>query len=385
MLAAHGLLPPRNCEGKEGVLRVIRALKAIQFDPINVIGRNPDLVLQSRVVDYRPSMLDELLYEERRLLDGWDKMSCIYPVEDWPFFARQRKKMIEEHGNADDVPMQVAPDILEKIKQKGPQSSLDFKMDEKADWSWGPAKTSRVALEALYAMGKIGIHHREGNRRYFGRIENLLPDGLLNAPDPNPTLEAYQTWHIRRRIASLKFAHAHAGVHWGGMIGVKTRRRRKLINELCRRGEIRAVGIEEMPERVFFIQDQDVDLLREGSSKREHPPEGAFIAPLDNLLWDRDLIQWLFDFEYAWEVYKPAKERTFGYYVLPVLYGDDFVGRVEPVFDRETRCLTIKDWWWEDGVQKTTEMREAIEDCLGDFMAYLGAEEVRLPTSLTDG
>jgi len=384
LLAAHGLLPPRDYEGKQGAREVVRSLNAIQFDPINVIGRNPDLVLQSRVRDYRPAMLDELLYRDRKLLDGWDKMSCIYPVEDWPYFERYRKKMIHEHGDLDEVAMQVAPEILEKIKREGHQSSLDYKGYEKADWFWGPAKTSRLALEALFAMGRIGIHHREGNRRHFDLIGNLLPEELLQSPDPNPSLGAYQAWHVRRRIGSLKFAHAHAGAHWGGIMGVKSRQRRILISDLYRGDEICAVGVKEIPGRVFFIQKQDLELLQGWGGMRESPHQAAFIAPLDNLMWDRDLIAWLFNFEYTWEVYKPAKDREFGYYVLPVIYGDRFVARFEPVLDREDQLLMIQGWWWEDGIQRTDDLLAAVGTCMDDFMTYLGAEGVRLHSSLSD-
>ncbi len=384
-LAAHHLLPPRSFEGKNGVLQVIRSLRAIQFDPINIVGRNPDLVLQSRVQNYRPGMLDDLLYRERKLLDGWDKMASIYPREDWPYFARQRNKMAREHGDPDGIAMQVAPEILERIRKEGPQSSLDFKGYDKADWSWGPAKTSRVALEALYGMGVIGIHHRENSRRYFDLIEHLLPDPVREAPDPNRALEEYQAWHIRRRIGSLKLAQAHAGAHWSGIMGVKSRQRRKILHKLWERGEIRAVGITEIPGRVFFIQDRDAQLIAGWEGERDAPQKTAFIAPLDNLMWHRDLIEWLFDFKYTWEVYKPAEDREYGYYVLPVIHGDRFVARVEPVFERDKRRLMIQGWWWEEGIDRTDSLGEGIVDCLRDFMGYLGAEEVGLDPALAAG
>ncbi len=99
-------------------------------------------------------MLDDLLYEQRKLIDGWDKMSSIFPVEDWPYFSRHREKMIVEHGQPSGRVMEIAPDVLGKIREDGPQSSLDFKGYEKTDWFWQPTRASRVALEALYAMGR---------------------------------------------------------------------------------------------------------------------------------------------------------------------------------------------------------------------------------------
>ncbi|MFO8035760.1 MAG: crosslink repair DNA glycosylase YcaQ family protein [Anaerolineales bacterium] len=384
MLAAHGLLPPREKEGKRGVLQVIRDLNAIQFDPIDIVGCNSDLVLQSRVKEYRPQMLDDLLYKERDLIDGWDKMSSIFPVEDWPYFSRHREKMVEEHGKPDGKVMEIAPDVLGKIREDGPQSSLDFKGYEEADWFWGPTRASRVALESLYAMGRLGIHHRENKRRYFDLIENLLSEDLIETPDPNQTKEGYQSWHVWRRVGSLKLAHAHSGEHWGGILGVKSAERREILRSLVEEGKVQALSVDEVPGRVFFIQSQDISLLEEIHGDPEDLRRAAFIAPLDNLLWDRKLLTWLFDFEYAWEVYKPKEKREYGYYVLPVLVGDQFVARVEPVFDKEERCLTIQGWWWEEGVEGVGEMEPAIRDCLADFREYLGAERVRVSEAVRD-
>lgn len=381
LLAAQGLLPPRVKTGKEGVLETVRTLGAIQFDPINVVGRNPDLVMQSRVRDYRPEMLDGLLYRDRKLVEGWDKMASIFPVEDWPSFARHREKMVREHGDPQGKAMQVAPEVLDKIKRDGPQSSLDFKGYEKADWSWGPAKTSRVALETLFAMGVVGIHHRENNRRYFDVIENLLPEQILGAPDPHPTQSAYQSWHVYRRVGSLKLAQAHAGEHWGGILGLKTPARRQLLHDLCDRGKLLPLGIEELPGRVFFIQDQDVPLLQDVRKDHPAPQRAALVAPLDNLLWHRKLVRWVFDFDYVWEVYKPQQDREYGYYVLPLLFGDRFVARIEPVYEAENRRLVIKGCWWEENMAEEG-MVEAFRACMRDFMGYLGAEEIAVNEEL---
>ncbi|MBS1249544.1 MAG: hypothetical protein MAG431_01124 [Chloroflexi bacterium] len=106
------------------------------------------------------------------------------------------------------------------------------------------------------------------------------------------------------------------------------------------------------------------------------PPQAAFIAPLDNLMWDRKSLTWVFDFEYVWEVYKPKEKREYGYYVLPVIYGDRFVARFQPVFDKENKALAIQNWWWEEGVKPDAAMKSALHTCLMDFRAYLQAESV---------
>jgi uncharacterized protein YcaQ len=119
------------------------------------------------------------------------------------------------------------------------------------------------------------------------------------------------------------------------------------------------------------VKDNSVEIKR-----------AAIIAPLDNLLWDRELIGQLFNFKYRWEVYKPVAEREYGYYVLPVLYGDRFVTRFEPERDKKTGAFVIKNWWWEEEIEKTDEMFNALHDCFQRFSGYLGTDTIRVDKKL---
>ncbi len=383
VLTLQGLYPPRSWQGKQGVKEFIKKVRSIQFDPINVVGRNPDLVLQARIKDFRPVMLDELLYEERYLIDNWDKMASLSLVEDWPCFARHRARMEDIFGIPSDVVMSLAPDVLEQIRREGPQSSLDYDFDHKTDWAWGPTRVVRASLEGLFKMGKLGVHHRVNNRRYFDLIENLIPEEILAAPDPNHDREGYQHWHVLRRIGALGLAHPNAGEQWGGIMGVKSARRREIIRNLLDSGKLLAVEVEGLPGEQFFLRSEDESILQK-SLAADSAPRAALIAPLDNLLWDRKSLKRLFEFSYMWEVYKPVKQRQFGYYVLPVLYGDRFVARLDPAFDRDSGRLTIKDWWWEPAVKITRALKEAVIDCLADFSRYLDARELHLSATVRE-
>ena len=381
ILAAQGLYPPRTWSGKRGIKSFFKRVRSIQFDPINVVGRNPDLVLQSRVKDFRPSMLDEMLYQDRFLVDNWDKMASISLAEDWPNFSRHRARMVEIFGVPSEVVMRLAPTILEQIRREGPQCSLDYKFEQKTDWAWGPTRVTRASLEGLFKMGQLGVHHRVNNRRYFDLIENLLPTELLETADPQATLEEYQDWHILRRVTALGLAHPNAGVQWGGMIGIKTPRRRQTLRDLVDQGELHEIEIEGLEGEVFYLHKKDRKVLNR--VKKEQPiPEAAFIAPLDNLLWDRKSLNRVFDFSYTWEVYKPKVKRDYGYYVLPVLYGDHFVGRIDPGFDKKTRVLTINNWCWEEEILPDQAMLKALKNCLENFLIYLDARELKFSKTL---
>jgi len=227
----------------------------------------------------------------------------------------------------------------------------------------------------------LGVHHRVTNRRYFDLIENLLPKDLLETPNPNQTIGEYQTWHVLRRIKSLGLAHPNAGVQWSGIQGVKTFQRQQITDQLVEKEALLTIEIQDMPGQVFFLRREDKTLL---NKVIESDPvwEAALIAPLDNLLWDRKTLSRIFNFDYRWEVYTPKKKRKYGYYVLPLLYGDNFCARVDPEFDKKTRIFTVRNWWWEDGVKPDQEMKAALQRCLEDFLVYLDAEGIKYSKTL---
>ncbi|MBN1316722.1 MAG: YcaQ family DNA glycosylase [Anaerolineales bacterium] len=373
-LLAHQMLwPPRKLEGKEGIMAYIRHAGSIQFDPINKVGRNPDLVLQSRVKDYKPDMIEELLYNDRRLVDGWDKMAAIFPIEDWPYFSRRRAHHKKRHRNQDDL-ADIKPAVVEAIRANGPQSSIDLKGDERIEWYWGtPTSLARAALETLFYTGDVVVHHRVGARRIFDLAERCLPADIFYASDPNKTTQAYQDWHVLRRIGGLGLAESRSSEYWLGILGVKSVERKESLARLVEMGKLALVEIDGFPGRTFYLRTADLPALEAVRSQDRVQHGAAIIGALDNLMWDRELVNRLFDFEYVWEVYKPKARRKYGYYVLPVLYGDRFIARFDPEFDRKTKTLTVLNWWWEPNVEPDAGIKNALIDCFQDFMRYLGA------------
>lgn len=379
LLAHQRLLPPRQLRGEAGILGFLKHIGCIQFDPIDVVGRNANLVLQSRVRDHRPAVLEDLLYRQRLLLDGWDKLASIYLTSDWPNFARHRTRMVDHHGRPENPAMQLAAEVVERIRREGPLSSIDFAHAEKVQGAWGrPTRLAREALEILNAMGVLGVHRRVGTRRFFDLNDRLLPAELLTQPDPHLDDDDYRAWHVLRRVRTVGLVNPAGAEFWLGIPGLKSRERLAAQARLLERGDLVPVQIEGIPRRTFLMASVDRPTLEAVRSRAQGRPQAALIAPLDNLTWDRQLLRWLFDFDYIWEVYAPAAKRKYGYYVLPVLCGDRFVARVEPRFDRETRVLTIENWWWEAGIEAGRPMQQALNTCLRHFMRYLQAEGLRL-------
>ncbi|MDH3943977.1 MAG: winged helix DNA-binding domain-containing protein [Anaerolineae bacterium] len=380
LLAHHGLWPPRKLKGKEGILTYIDRVGCVQYDTINVVGRNADLVMQSRVKGYRPEMLAELLYQDRKLWDGTDKVASLYRIEDYPYFARRREYMMSYPDERFQKALAMGPKVLKAIRERGPLSSIDFDDDEeRLDWFWGnPTKLTRAALEAMLATGKLGVHHKVGTRRIYDLTERLLGEEIAQAPDPHNEYDDYIDWHIYRRVGGLGLAHPGAGERWLGIYKAKSPERRAAYHRLVEDGSLVAAEVEGIEKETFFLRREVLDVLEKVSRGRQPRAQAAFIAPLDNMMWDRRTIEWLFGFEYVWEVYKPKAKREYGYYVLPVLYGDKFAARMDAKFDRKAGVLHLNNWWWEKGMDVNESVEKALSSCLTEFMAYLGAQGLQL-------
>ncbi|MFN2228488.1 MAG: DNA glycosylase AlkZ-like family protein, partial [Anaerolineae bacterium] len=348
-------------------------------DPLNIVGCNPELVLQARVGDFGPSMLEELLYQDRALLDGWDKMRSIVPVEDWPHFRRRREGARVYRGRSRDEVDAVVPAVRRELEARGPLSSIDLDFGRTVDWSWAPARLARAVLESMCDWGDLIVHHKVNTRKVYDLVHKHIPHEILSAPDPNETTEAYHEWYVQRRVGSVGLVPDGGGAAgaWLGLPGIKSRERAAIVERLLRRGELLQLDVEGLA-RPCLIRSADAATLDRVLRDDGVPPRAAIIAPLDNLIWDRRFAEELFGFSYVWEVYKPVEQREYGYYVLPILYGDRFVARFEPGRKGKREALTIANWWWEEGVAPSPEMQAALVDCFSQFLAFLGRDELRI-------
>lgn len=376
LLAHQGLLPPRKLAGKEGILKFVERVGCIQFDPLDRVGRNSDLVLQARIDDYRPDQLWELLYEDRKLLDGLDKNMSIYRVEDWPHFTRYRQDRFRNYPETWEEIARIVPEIKRAFQDNDYLSSSDLEFHKGVKWPWGSTRLGRAALEKMYFKGELIIHHKQGNRKFYAPAEKHLPAKLLLRDEPNPEPEQFFRWIVKRRIGGVGLLWGRSGDAWLGIEGMKTKERKKAIADLLSQGEIVDVQVDGIRDP-FFLRSEDLPLMEKVLENKKEEKSFSFLGPLDNLIWDRRMIKALFHYDYSWEVYKPASQRIYGYYVLPSLFHDRFVARFEPIFHRQKKVLSIENWWWEENVEVTLEMKEALKNCLRDFLKYLDAREIK--------
>jgi len=360
LVLRHLLAPPRSLPPEpESVLRVVERLGSLQFDPLEVAGRNHDLVLLARVAGYRRDWTDHWLYEDRRLYETYNKSLNIVPVAELPWFRWIWDRAQARHtGRAFDEHAPLVEELMTRIREQGSLLPRDVGAREAIDWYWRPTNQVRAILEALAEVGTIGIARREGNLRVYDLAERLFPPAILAEHRPEEEQQQHRLL-ARYRGNGLLGASGNQEL-WVGGTGYaadRARRRTALVED----GRLLPVRVEGIKGERFVVAEDATYLhqagreISDGTSPGGAEPSVTLLAPLDPLCWDRDLLRRLFGFDYVWEVYVPAPKRRWGYYVLPMVYGDRFVGRIEPRIDRRARTLHVLGAWFEPGFDPLAE------------------------------
>jgi uncharacterized protein YcaQ len=385
LVARQLLAPARTLEGgPDAVLEFLRRFGSIQFDPIAVAGRSHDLVLHARVAGYDAAW-SELLYERQELFEAVNKGLSFVLMRDYPWFrvtsSLRSSRLLAENA-------EVAERVLERVRADGPLSALDFDREHGAAIDWFGVKTNvvRAVLEAYAVTGVLGLARRDGNRRYYDLIERLVPRDVLERDVPLRE-------QLRHKMLSRYRAHGLLGASSGGDVfgGLGPAKpdprypeyagRTVVREELIEDGELVPVEVEGVRGKKFVLRNE-VDLL---AAPPEPPASVAFLSPFDPVVWDRGLLGSLFGFDYVWDLFHPPAKRRFGWYVLPILFRDRFVGRIEPRIDRAERRVEVLGFWWEDGFQPRREdgFVDAMRAALRAYLDFAGADRLEWPAHLS--
>lgn len=387
VLGRQGLWPGRRWKGKKGVAQAIRVCEAVQLDPLNVIARSQDIVLHSRVLEYKPEYLHRVAYEERQAFDygGWLAM---YPMSDLPYWRLHMSRRAHEEYVAYFVKghKELLNYVRDELRRRGPLGNRDFDGKRVEQWSYRGRKETAVALFDLWLSGELMIHHREGFERVYDFRENIAPkefDIIASEDDAEKFFarKAVAFMGLKResemkRELQYYLRKEYTKAEMAGLLG-----------GWIESGMLRQVQVEGGRE-TYLVLGEDVaalESLEKGKVPKGWNPketttleEVTFLAPLD-IVSARGRAKKLFDFEYTWEVYTPAQKRRWGYYVLPILYGDDLVARLDPKLDRTTMTLEIKGFWHEDDAPvKDADFANALARGLVRFAKFVEAKKVSL-------
>jgi uncharacterized protein YcaQ len=385
VLGKQGLWPGRRWKGKKGTGQAIRACEAVQLDPLNIFARSQDIVLHSRVLDYKPEYLYDVAYKERQFFDygGWLAM---YPMSDLPYFRYHMEKRLRADYVKRFVPehQTVLEHVRAQLRDRGPLGNRNFNGKRLDQQSYRGRKETSVALFDMWLCGELMIHHREGFERVYDVRENIAPREFDYVADEKEAEEFFA-----RKAVSFHGLLREAGMR----ISLDYDLRRKYSREEAAQklqgwihsGMFAQVQIPGMRE-TFLVLAEDVhllDLLERGEIPKVWKPkatttlqEVTFLSPLD-IVSARGRAKKLFNFDYIWEVYTPVHKRRWGYYVLPILYGDDLVARLDPKLDRNTMTLELKGFWREeDAPVKEAAFASALAKGLIRFATFVQARRL---------
>jgi uncharacterized protein YcaQ len=390
LVRRHLLDPPRALPARaESVLEVVRRIGSLQFDPLETPGaRSPDLVLHARIRNYRRSWADRWLYgapEERRLFEAYNKSLNTLPIAELPFYriAWERAAARYQRGIFAERAESVAA-VLARLRDEGPLGSAAFAparggaagATRFVDWHWAPTAEGRAILEALFESGKVAIARRDGSRRTFDLVERIYPAALLAERRSERESLRHKLLSRYRGVGLMGEGSASELIYGTGDAAT----RRELRAELVAAGALLPIEVEGLRGARFILPEERPLLEATARSRQRRAAEVTVLAPLDPFVWDRRLLRDLFAFEYLWEVYVPAEKRVHGYYVMPLLFGDRLVGRIEPRFDRRGGTLEVLGLWFEDGFDPLVAAGfvPALGRALEALRKFVGAERVRM-------
>ncbi|MCW4048950.1 MAG: winged helix DNA-binding domain-containing protein [Candidatus Bathyarchaeota archaeon] len=379
MIEKQGIDRFPDTVSKDNIYETIDSLGCLQIDTINVIERAHYLTLWSRLGSYDKLDLHTLTYRDKKLFEYWAHAACYVPIKDYRHYihsmnmrrdethARLTRRGVEDHSIIDKV--------LNRIKDEGPLSSKDFDGPKRSGswWNWKPAK---LVLETLFGAGTLMVSHRENFQRYYDLTENVLPSQVdTSEPTDNErvrffTLKTLECLGLTKPSEIRKYYH-----HRSVRLDRTTKELEKLLTHLVSEGIVEKMKIEGDKTNHYILTKDRARLDALTSGDFAYNDARPFIY-FDNLMWNRERIQQLFGFKSKLEIYLPKDQRVYGYYHLPILYGDELVARIEPKMDRQTKTFIIRGYWTEPGFKATDDYEDKLHKNIEKLAEFHGAEQI---------
>lgn len=359
------------------LLDTIHKLGIVQLDTISVISRSHETVLWSRLGPYDPALVSSLYDPGLAITEYLAHAAAIIPSETLPLFASyMQKARREDVWSNEPANRQVMDRVLARIATQGPLGSHDFERPDDGrraqQWEWYGLKPERQALDRLWVQGEIVLRRRDrGFSRVFDLPERAQPALWQGQPIPD---EERDRIFVRKAMSALGVGTARWVADYfrtGGPSYVPLAKTRSLLRELAGAGDMIPVDVRNIPEPVW-LDPTLVERLEAMRAGRLRPVLTTLLSPFDNLIWNRDRGEQLWDFHYRLECYTPEPKRRYGYYSLPILHRGRIVGRLDPSYDRKSKILTIKALHLEPGMRVSSSLASAIAGAIDDLVRFLG-------------
>jgi len=341
VLAHQGLDKVRPFgRGRRGVLAAIEHLGYVQIDTISVTERAHNHVLWSRVPDFTQQHLLDLQKRDRKVFEYWAHAAAYLPMKDYRFCIPTMEHFRHHRDGWPKSDRKVKQYVLDRIKTEGPLKSRDFAHPEKRrETSWWDWKPTKLALQRLFFAGDLMISHREGFQRVYDLADRILPDDIDTRP---PRLEEFARYLIFNAIRAHGLVRSQEVSYLRKGMGAEVRR---TLGDLLENGDVIAVAVKGINGTFYSSEDVLEESVRITRRAR-------LLSPFDNAVIQRGRLSDLFGFDYQIEMYVPGPKRKYGYYCLPILLGDRFIGRVDVKADRRSALLRIIHLHVEAGVSE---------------------------------
>lgn len=377
--------PSRNPSVQKARLHeTIRHLGCVQLDTISVVSRSHETVLWSRIGAYDPAVLASLHYPDGLLTEYWAHAAAIIPIESFPYYRREMdlyREKYEQPGSWAAANGETIAAVHARIRENGAMAARLFERPngpKPEAWTWYGGKPARQALDHLWSRGDIMVARREsGFQRVYDLTERVIPaEHLAHIPDEAERRRHFMTGSLRALGVATPRWVADYFRNWARPHQVP--KASKLgLEELAAEGLAVPVQVEGINEPTF-LDAALLPRLADLRAGRGKPALTTLLSPFDNLVWNRNRDEALWDFHYRIEVYTPAPKRVYGYYSLPILHRGKLVGRLDAVVDRKQRTLTVRSVHLEPKVKPSEALAAAIAGALWDFAGFLNADEVFL-------
>ena len=383
VLHLQGLSEPgRGRLSRDGLLEIIERIGFVQVDSISTVERAHHMILLARHRGYRPEFLRRLLEDEVRLFEHWTHdVAAILPLRFYPYwklrFERERATVEQRFARWFGDGFRGELDrVLAQVVERGPTMARDLAPDAAREaggwWQWHAGK---AALEFLWRTGRLAVARRAGFQKVYDLAERVIPAAVRGV---EPDHQALVDWACRAALDRLGFATPGELARFFGLatLDEATRWCREQLGHAALAVQVGAVN--GATPRQLIARPDIADLLEALPSPSGHI---RVLSPFDPLLRDRARLERLFGFDYRIEVFVPARRRTYGYYVFPLLEGDRLVGRIDMRADRQRRSLAVDALWMEPGARLGTLRRRRLEAELDRIRRFVGAEA----TTFADG
>ena len=342
LLSTQGLAnPPAAPSTRAGVLAAIRRMGALQIDTIHVVARSPYLVLFSRLGDYPPAWLDELL-AEGQVFEYWSHAACFLPIEDYPLYvsrmAGYHQRYYTPEWRAEHH--ETIESVMGRIRETGAVRSADFERRDGRKGSWWDWKIEKRVLEYLFTVGDLMIARREKFQRVYDLREKVLPawDGN-QAPDLDTSEDELTLRAVRvLGAAPARWLPDYFRLPKQGMA--------KRLKRLVETGRLEEVAVEGWQE-AWYIHPENRPLLDAVLRGEVVPTYTTLLSPFDPLVWDRERARVLFNFDYSIECYLPKPKRRYGYFALPILHRGKLIGRLDAKAHRQDGVFEVRALYLE--------------------------------------